>query len=107
VTNGLGSKSGVLDASSIGHPGKFTLCFAEAEPDAPWAPLRVEEGYALEDTTVTVMSTEGPRQVANHHNGTPEGVLMSFATTSGWPGRSSPVGAAQRRSYSVQSTRWR
>ena len=81
VSNGLGSKSGVLDASSIGHPGKFTLCFAEAEPDAPWAPLRVEEGYALEDTTVTVMSTEGPRQVANHHNGTPEGVLMSFAAT--------------------------
>ena len=79
VANALGAKSGQLDASSVGHPGKFTLCFAEKPPAAPWAPLRVERGYSPEDTTVTIMATEGPRQVANQLNESPEGVLLSFA----------------------------
>ncbi len=43
--NVLGSKPGESDASSFGHPGKFTLCFAEDPPPAPWEPLRVELGY--------------------------------------------------------------
>src|SRR6185312_16715638 len=67
------------DGTSIGHPGKFTLCFAEDPPPAPWEPLRVELGYDREDTTVTLLGTEGPRQVANHLNGDPEGVLATVA----------------------------
>ena len=43
--NVLDSKPGESDASSFGHPGKFTLCFAEDPPPAPWEPLRVELGY--------------------------------------------------------------
>ncbi len=79
VANALGAKTGKLDASSVGHPGKYTFCFAERPPAAPWQPLQVEKGYLPEDTTVTIMATEGPRQVANHLNETPEGVLLSFA----------------------------
>lgn len=81
VTNALGAKSGVLDASSLGHPGKFTLCIAESEPMHPWTPLRVDQGYTMEDTTVTVAATEGPRQVANHLNADPEGILRTFAAS--------------------------
>lgn len=80
ASNVLGAKSGALDGSSIGHPGKYTLCFAE-EPPPPWEPLRVALGYDEEDTTVTVMPTEGPRQVANHLNGEAEGVLATLAAT--------------------------
>jgi hypothetical protein len=76
--NALGAKTGKLDATSIGHPGKFTLCFAEDPPPAPWQPLRIEQGYALEDTTVTVIATEGPRQVANQLSEAPEDVLLAF-----------------------------
>jgi hypothetical protein len=79
IANGLGAKSGKLDATSIGHPGKYTLCFAENPPLTPWPPLRVEKGYSLEDTTVTVMATEGPHQIANLLNEKPEGVLLSIA----------------------------
>ena len=79
VSNALGAKTGKLDASSVGHPGKYTLCFSENPPQAPWDPLRVELGYAAADTTVTIMATEGPRQVANQLNESPEGVLLSFA----------------------------
>lgn len=79
VANALGAKSGKLDASSVGHPGKFTLCFAENPPSPPWEPLGVEKGYAAADTTVTIMATEGPRQIANQLNERPEDVLLSFA----------------------------
>ena len=76
--NALGAKTGKLDATSIGHPGKYTLCFAEDPPPLPWQPLRVRLGYALADTTVTVIATEGPRQVANQLSEDPEDVLLSF-----------------------------
>jgi hypothetical protein len=83
--NVLGARSGVLDATSLGHPGRYTLCFAEDDPPAPWEPLRVALGYAREDTTVTIMATEGPRQVANHLNEDPEGVLRTFAAAMRMP----------------------
>jgi hypothetical protein len=80
ASNALGAKTGKLDATSIGHPGKFTLCFAEDPPPAPWQPLRVDQGYAPGDTTVTLIATEGPRQVANMLSEEPQDVLRSFVT---------------------------
>src|SRR3954451_16498908 len=50
--NVLGSKPGESDASSFGHPGKYTLCFAEDAPPVPWLGLREQLGYAGDDTTV-------------------------------------------------------
>jgi hypothetical protein len=85
MSNGLGATTGKLDASSIGHPGKYTLCFSENPPVAPWEPLRVEKGYQLDDTTVTIMATEGPRQIANHLNEDPRGVLLSLAAAMKMP----------------------
>lgn len=79
ASNALGAKTGRLDATSIGHPGKFTLCFAEDPPPAPWQPLHVEQGHAVGDTTVTVLATEGPRQVANQLSEQPTDVLLAFA----------------------------
>jgi len=79
VGNVLGAKTGGMDGSSLGHPGKYSLCFAEAPPPAPWQPLRVELGYGAADTTVTVVPTEGPRQIANHLNPDPLGILRTFA----------------------------
>jgi hypothetical protein len=77
--NVLGAKSGGLDGSSIGSPGKISLCFAEDPPPSPWEPLRLALGFDPEDTTVTLLATEGPRQVANHLKGDAESVLRTFA----------------------------
>ena len=77
--NVFGARTGEMDASSIGHPGKFTLCLAEDEPPASWEPLRIELGYGRDDSTVTILGTEGPRQVANHLNSSPEGILTTMA----------------------------
>lgn len=85
VVNALGAKSGKLDASSIGHPGKFTLCFAEDDPGPGWDPIRVEQGFEVQDTTVTIMAVEGPRQIANQLNERPADVLRSFAVAMKMP----------------------
>ncbi len=79
ISNALDAKTGKLDASSIGNPGKFTLCFAERSDIAPWDPHRVERGFEEGDTTVTVVATEGPRQIANLLNEDPEGILRSIS----------------------------
>ena len=77
--NVLGARPDSMDGSSLGHPGKYTLLVAEEPPPPGWDPLRVELGYRADDTTVTVLGTEGPHQVANHLNPDPEGILLTFA----------------------------
>jgi hypothetical protein len=79
--NVLGSKPGESDASSFGHPGKFTLCFAEDPPPEPWAPLRRQLGYFEDDTTVTMVAVEGPHQLAQQLTDSAADVLRSFATS--------------------------
>ncbi len=73
------ARPGEMDSSSIGHPGKYTLCFAEDEPPSPWEPLRMSLGFDRRDTTVTLMPVEGPRQIANHLNGDGRAVLRTIA----------------------------
>lgn len=89
--NVFGAASGDMDASSLGNAAKVSLCFAEADPPAPWLPLRVRLGYEAEDTTVTVMATEASRQVANHLSEDPVGLLRTIASMMRVPG-SFPVG---------------
>jgi hypothetical protein len=77
--NLLGARTGGMDGSTLGNPGKYTLCFAESTPPDGWDPLRVRLGFDVEDTTVTLIAAESPRTVANHLNGSGEGVLRTFA----------------------------
>lgn len=49
-----GAKPGGVEKSTQAWPGKITFCFAENEGRSPWEPLRVESGYPLEASTVTV-----------------------------------------------------
>jgi hypothetical protein len=79
AANVFGARTGEMDGSSIGHPGKLSMCLAEYDPPAPWEPLRVELGFDRAETTVTILATEGPRQVANHLNPDPAGVVLTFA----------------------------
>jgi hypothetical protein len=78
--NVLGSVPGESDASSFGHPGKYTFCFAEDPPPAPWQPLHMQLGYDADDTTVTVLPTEGPRQIAQQMTRDANLVLKTVAS---------------------------
>ena len=79
ILNVLGSIPGILDKTTMGHPGKYAYCIAEAEDVSPWEPLRVEKGFPSDASTVTVINCESPHQVYDHLNETPEGILTSLA----------------------------
>jgi hypothetical protein len=75
-----GGWPGDLDKSTLGHPGKYTYAVAENEVDSPWAPYRVEKGFAAEDSTVFVIAAEPPHSVTNHVADDPEGILDSICS---------------------------
>lgn len=67
------------DRSTLGHPGKYTFCVAEAEEDSPWEPFSVSRGLAAGDDAVTMFAAEAPRSVSDHPSETGAGVLQTFA----------------------------
>jgi hypothetical protein len=75
MRNTIGTLPGVLDRSSLGHPGKYTFCIAENEADSPWPPLHVDRGFRRDQNAVTIMAALGVHQFSNQLSSTPEGIL--------------------------------
>jgi hypothetical protein len=78
MRNTIGTLPGILDRSSLGHPGKYTFCIAENETESPWPPLHVERGFTREQNAVTVLAALGVHQFSNGLSSTPEGVLTTL-----------------------------
>src|SRR5919198_914260 len=60
------AQPGVMDKSTLGHPGKYSYCIAENEVDSPWEPLHVERGLRRDQSAVTVFAAEAPHYAMNH-----------------------------------------
>ena len=58
MNNVGGGWPGAVSFAGLGHPGRYTLCFAENVAASPWEPLHVELGFAEQDTVLTVMRAE-------------------------------------------------
>lgn len=74
-----GGIPGSGDRSTQGTPAKFSFCIAEHEEANPWEPLHVELGYALGDSTVTVMAAEGPHNIQDHGSRSGASMLHTIA----------------------------
>lgn len=61
-----GARPGEMDRATHGQPAKFTFCCAENEAENPWQPLHVERGFTPEQSTVTVVGTEGTMNMNTH-----------------------------------------
>ncbi len=61
-----GALPGEMDRATHGQPGKYTFCCAENEESHPWQPLQVERGFAMTDSTVTVVGVEGTMNMNTH-----------------------------------------
>jgi len=92
MRNVIGTLPGALDRGTVAHPGKYSYVIAENETESPWTPLHVQRGFKAEESTVTVMSAEGPHQFYNQLSSGAEGVLTSLcddmqhhASTNGQP----------------------
>ena len=58
-----GGRPGESDMALLGHPGKFTYCFAEDADASPFPPLHTCFGLAEDDGAVTVIGAEAPHSV--------------------------------------------
>jgi hypothetical protein len=83
MMNVMQTRPGLLDRATLGHPGKYTFCFAENEVDHPWEPLHVERGFRAEQSTVTVYASNSLYQVYNQLAASPEPLLRCFADALG------------------------
>ncbi|MCH9047148.1 MAG: hypothetical protein IIA40_13720 [SAR324 cluster bacterium] len=79
MMNAINTRPGKLDRSTMGNPGKYSLCFAENEGASPWEPLHVERGFRAEESTATVFAVEALIQVYNQLSNTAEQLLLPFA----------------------------
>src|SRR5262247_1967782 len=104
LLNCLGCQPGVLDKSTQGWPGKYSLCFAEDEESSPWEPLSVARGFKPGQSTVTVFAAESGHNVLAHGTASPERLLALFADAMAGlgslsPGRSVIVLAPEHAEY--------
>ncbi|HEY3737911.1 MAG TPA: hypothetical protein VGL26_10755 [Jatrophihabitans sp.] len=74
------SYPGISDMDTIGTPMKFSACVAENEERTPWDPWRVQQGFAIDDSTVTVNVPYGMTEFFDFQNSTPEGLIETWAT---------------------------
>ena len=72
-----GAKPGEADRSTFGQPGNFAFCIAENEEESPFDPLHVDRGFALSESTVTVIGAEPPHINNNATAETPQNVLLT------------------------------
>jgi hypothetical protein len=110
LLNCLGCRPGVLDQSTQGWAGKYTLCFAEHEAASPWEPLHVSRGLRATQSAVTVFAAESGHNVLVHAASEPETLLVAFADamaglSSLSPGRSVIVLAPEHAQHLIRA-RW-
>jgi hypothetical protein len=62
-----------------GQPGKLSFCFAETEADSPWTPFHVDQGFARDDSTVSVIGgASSPHNVFTYGCENGEEILEHF-----------------------------
>jgi hypothetical protein len=73
-----GDIPGETDMSTHGQAGKFGVCIAEAEDQSPWSPFHVDAGFAVGESTVTVIGASAPHNIFTYGCETGQNVLDHF-----------------------------
>jgi thiol-disulfide isomerase/thioredoxin len=78
IRNVGGGRPGEIDRATLGNPGKYSFCFAEAE-DSDWLPLAQERGIAPGRSAVTLFPGEGVQGIIDQKSRDPESLARSIA----------------------------
>ena len=82
-----GAFPGLVDMATMGQPGKYTFCFAEAS-GSPWLPpLHARRGLPPGGPAVTVVGVTGTAEIVAAWSSSPEAILETIA------GSLTPLGA--------------
>jgi len=79
IRNVGGGLPGEIDRAVLGHPGKYTFCFAEDETDPEWTPLHVAHGFRREQSAVTLFHGDGVQGIAGQRSRTPDELSRTLA----------------------------
>lgn len=79
IRNVGGGRPGEIDQATLGNPGKYTFCFAEAEATAPWEPLAQARGIPAGTSAVTLFAGSGVQGVVDQLSRTPDSLARSLA----------------------------
>jgi hypothetical protein len=79
VRNVGGGRPGEIDRATLGHPGKYTFCFAEDEEGSLWESYAVEKGFSKDTSTVTLFVGDGAAPIVDEISRTPESLARSYA----------------------------
>ena len=79
IMNVTGGTPGVMDKSTLGQGGKYSMCITENLDASPWEPFHVTRGFQLEQNAVTVIAVHSPLQFIDHSSNTPEALLNHAA----------------------------
>ena len=77
--NAGGARPGGVDRSTLGHPGKYGLCFAEDESDPHWQSLAASRGIGEGRSAVTVFGFCGTSIMNGETARTAEDVVADLA----------------------------
>jgi len=78
IRNVGGGRPGEIDRATLGNPGKYSFCFAEAE-DSDWLPLAQERGIEPGRSAVTLFPGEGVQGIIDQKSRDPESLVRSIA----------------------------
>ena len=81
-----GQIPGLIDKSTFGFPGGYSLCIAEDEESNPWEPLHVQRGFKAGDSTVTIAGVMSFQDVHTHRAREAESLLTIIAHSVAWMG---------------------
>jgi len=73
-----GARVGEVDKAVHGFPGKYSFCFGELEEESPWEPFHVQKGYAVGDSTVTVIPGQCVQSIMALYK-TPSSIIHNIA----------------------------
>ena len=79
IRNVGGGRPGGVDQATLGNPGKYTFCFAEAEATSPWEPLAEARGVPAGTSAVTLFAGSGVQGVVDQLSRTPDSLVRSLA----------------------------
>lgn len=102
LINVCGAVPGVLDQSTLGHGGKYSMVIGEDEEASPWPPLSVDLGLKETSSAVTVFAAEAPHSIQDHFSDCGADLLnsvaMEMASTGSWSdGQSAVIVAPEHR----------
>lgn len=74
---------GLMDLDAIGSVRKNVVVIAENEEESPWEPYHVTEGFAADESTVTVFFTSGEWDISIQGNLDPQQLARAIGSFSG------------------------